>query len=413
MAVDTITETIRRTIIAASPDLHAHARAIEAARSRRGVSGRTGPAMLAGEAEGVRGGNLAQAQSLKLQLEREFVPGSLRVALLRMDEAEVRQAELARVVAEQRLSATIDRSLVGLMGWTAVGTRLSAEDSLLASAEVSLRSRFSVGDARYVDVLRLRTERLRVESERARAFSDALIARRELEGLAGDDATAAIVRALTSQMMLRDPSLALLTTIPDAPDVDSILERSGQRALADVPVLRAEAERQRVAAQSRPRLGGFLGMQRFADDRSFSIGPVLGATMSLTFTAAAAGRARTYAADRELDAATARRRATVGALRAAVLTARDRFDAARARMAGYDAALLRGAREERESALASYRTGQLSLVELLDFERALARAEIDRLRSRIDAADALADLLMAGEHTESTSTLRASSSDDR
>ena len=50
----------------------------------------------------------------------------------------------------------------------------------------------------------------------------------------------------------------------------------------------------------------------------------------------------------------------------------------------------------REAALASFRTGELSLIELLDFERALARAETERLRSLLDAADALADLFAAG-----------------
>ena len=39
------------------------------------------------------------------------------------------------------------------------------------------------------------------------------------------------------------------------------------------------------------------------------------------------------------------------------------------------------------------RNGELSLLELLDFERALTRAETDRLRSRIAAVDALTDLL--------------------
>ena len=75
----------------------------------------------------------------------------------------------------------------------------------------------------------------------------------------------------------------------------------------------------------------------------------------------------------------------------------DRYDAARTRIASFDAALLRGARDERESALGAYRSGELSLLELLDFERALARAEIERLRNRIDAADALADLLGADD----------------
>ena len=57
-------------------------------------------------------------------------------------------------------------------------------------------------------------------------------------------------------------------------------------------------------------------------------------------------------------------------------------------------------RQERESALAAYRTGSLSLLELLDFERALSRAEIERIRALVDAADAWADLLGADERSD-------------
>jgi outer membrane protein TolC len=64
------------------------------------------------------------------------------------------------------------------------------------------------------------------------------------------------------------------------------------------------------------------------------------------------------------------------------------------RLAVYSSALLAGARQEREGALAGYRSGELALIALLDFERALARAEIDRVRARIDAADALAELAL-------------------
>ncbi|HCT57123.1 MAG TPA: hypothetical protein DGD08_07905, partial [Gemmatimonas aurantiaca] len=81
--------------------------------------------------------------------------------------------------------------------------------------------------------------------------------------------------------------------------------------------------------------------------------------------------------------------------------ARERYSAARERLDAFDAALLRGARDERESALAAYRTGSLSLLELLDFERALSRAEIERIRALVDAADAWADLLGADERSDS------------
>ena len=65
--------------------------------------------------------------------------------------------------------------------------------------------------------------------------------------------------------------------------------------------------------------------------------------------------------------------------------------------------------EERESALAAYRTGSLSLLELIDFERALSRAEIERIRALIDAADALADLFGDDEASSSADTFNDTS----
>jgi outer membrane protein TolC len=51
---------------------------------------------------------------------------------------------------------------------------------------------------------------------------------------------------------------------------------------------------------------------------------------------------------------------------------------------------------------------------LIDFERALSRAEIERIQARVDAADALADLYAAaaGSPIESP-TFRTSTSDER
>ena len=94
-------------------------------------------------------------------------------------------------------------------------------------------------------------------------------------------------------------------------------------------------------------------------------------------------------------AAQAERSATMARVGSAVAEAADRYEVARAQLGAFDAALLRGAREEREAALSAYRTGSMTLLELIDFERALAQAEVTRLRSQLEAADALLDLIAA------------------
>ncbi|MGH6691029.1 MAG: TolC family protein, partial [Gammaproteobacteria bacterium] len=169
--------------------------------------------------------------------------------------------------------------------------------------------------------------------------------------------------------------------------MDSLLPTSGAARRAALVVEEAQATRRLVRAERRPAIGAALGVQRFEGDAGrFSVGPVIGASITLPFTAARANAAASSAADLGAVVEQAESRAMVARARAAAAAARDRYETVRARLSLYDAALLRGARDERESALAAYRAGELSLLELLDFERALARAEIDRLRTRMDAA---------------------------
>jgi outer membrane protein TolC len=215
---------------------------------------------------------------------------------------------------------------------------------------------------------------------------------------------------------LRDP---FRVPLPAAPSLDSLLAISAATQLGDNDVARATASRRLVIAQQRPVMAASLGVQRFATESGrFSAGPTIGASVSLPFTARRGAQAATTLANREIAAAEARRRASIATVRSDLSAARRRYEAARERLALFDAALLRGAREERESALSAYRGGQLSLIELLDFERALARAELSRLRSRMDAADALADLIAgaAGDEDDSPSAsnqLHLSRGDDQ
>src|SRR5690606_27053434 len=108
-------------------------------------------------------------------------------------------------------------------GAAAIARRVAAEDSLLQAAEEALRPRFAVGDARYVDVLRLRTERLRARSDLAAALSAARVERQRLLALlAGVDST------MTEPVA--PPTMALTTTVPNAM-IDSLLEREATDTL--------------------------------------------------------------------------------------------------------------------------------------------------------------------------------------
>lgn len=377
-----------------SPDILAHQAELDVARARLNATGIAPAATLGAEVEEVPDGvNLASAGSIRLDLSREFLSGPLRSAQRAVAQRDIERAAAGLALAERSLGARVDRAFTLAVGAVAMARRLAAEDSLLSSAEEAVRSRFAVGDARYVDVLRLRTERLRIRTETASALTEGRVGRDLLAALTAFEESTASFAAIDSAVVreLRDP---FRVPLPPAPSLDSLLAISSATQLGDIAVARATASRRLVSAQQRPVVAASLGVQRFATESGgFGAGPTIGASVSLPFSARRGAQAATALADREIAAAEARRRASIATVRADLSAARRRYEAARERLALFDAALLRGAREERESALSAYRGGQLSLIELLDFERALARAELSRLRSRMDAADALADLI--------------------
>lgn len=383
---------LRAAVQRSNPELSARRAAVEAARSRVAATGFGEPAALSAEVEEVPGGIDLAGASVRVEVGREFVAPGRRNAARALAETDVRALEASLAAAGTRLDAAVLRSLTAAAGWSAIARRLAAEDSLLVGAEEGLTARFSVGEARYVDVLRLRTERLRVQSEQAEARSQARAVRVALQGLLGPvEGGDALIEAAIAETTPR------LVTLPPAPDPDSLLARSGAVLVAQAAVDRARAGRALTAAEQRPRFSGAVGLQRFgADEGGGTVGATLGGSVTLPFTARRANQAALASADAEIAAATAELGATVATVRAELAAALERYEAARTRLSAFDAALLRGARDEREAALASFRAGDLSLIELLDFERALARAETERLRSVVDAADALADLYAAG-----------------
>jgi cobalt-zinc-cadmium efflux system outer membrane protein len=387
------TTALRDAVQRTSPELAARRAAVEAARSRVLATGYADPLALSTEVEEVPDGVNLSGASVRVEVGREFLAPGRRDAARALAATDVRAAEASLAAAGARLDAAVLRSLTAAAGWSAIARRLAGEDSLLVGAEEALTSRFSVGEARYVDVLRLRTERLRVQGERAEALAEARAARVALQGLLGRpmEGRDALIDAAISETGFR------LVALPPAPDPDSLIARSSAVLAARVAVERARASRTLTAAEQRPRFSGAVGLQRFgADDGGGSVGLTVGGSMTLPSTTRRGNQAALASADAEIAAATAELDATIAAVRAELAAALERYESARIRLSAFDAALLRGAREEREAALASFRTGELSLIELLDFERALARAETERLRSLLDAADALADLLAAG-----------------
>jgi outer membrane protein TolC len=196
---------------------------------------------------------------------------------------------------------------------------------------------------------------------------------------------------LTAQLASWDARRAwgeLRSALPDTPDdrAAPVVERligARRRAL--------EAEAADGLARRGLAVTGAVGVQRFVgEDGRATAGPALGLGIALPFSLSGG-----YAREREVvrlrrEADQAGLAADSSAYAVARAQARQAGESARARVRLYDDALLAGAADEREGAVAGFRTGTVSLLELIDFERSLAEAERGRWLAIQDvlAADA-------------------------
>lgn len=338
--------------------------------------------------------------NIGLEIGREILPSGQRAAERAVADAILTElkSELSRATlsADAVLIRAASRTLI----WERIRRRRIAQDSLLTTAEEALRVRFGAGEGRYLDVLRIRTERLRVTAAIAAAQAEVLSGTAALLGLAGD----ADGRAkLLAELKTVDSSTDVLTgPLPAIPNPDSLAETSPALVLASASVTRVEAEGAREVASRGVQGNVSAGIQRIgqANDGP-TLGPKLGVTLTLPFFSRGANDRVRAAADSAGVAAKSHSAAVKAETTARLAEASAHYAGAREQVAVYDAALLRGAQSEREVALATYRAGTLSLLELLDFERALADAEIGRLESLLAAAHAWADLLDAQAGTPS------------
>ena len=359
---DSLEATLLTLVLARQPELAVRRAAVATAEARLRAAGPSEAPSLGAEIENIPDGlNLPDAGQVRLMFEREFLTGPRRAAEKAVARSAGDAATARLNLAERSLGAVVLRDLAVWRGWRAVASRLAAEDSLLQEAETGLQGRFAAGEARYVDVLRLRTERLRVRSERGEALRAAQGGRRRLESLVApsDSVQPAFQVLLGALEAVR--GTALPDTLPPPPDVDSLITALGALRLGEFQVDGARARAERVRASRRPQLVGGIGVQRFGDaEGGFSVGPSLRASISLPFTVSVSTQAMNRASDFAVAQALAERAAFAVRLRTTLLLARDRYAAALEPLQVYDAGLLAGAREERESALGAYRSGELS-----------------------------------------------------
>ncbi|MGH7470909.1 MAG: TolC family protein [Longimicrobiales bacterium] len=379
-----------------NPLLAARRSAVDAARIRNGGVQSIGPITFFFELEEASVGEPGN-HTLRAGVEHEFTARGQAAADRARTQSQLRVAQAELVSATVSNSIDLEQHAIESAVWDRIRARLIVEDSLLVRASATLNARFAAGTARYVDVVRMRTERLRVQAEAARALARAEAARQHMAGSVGTGANDLIPAAIAS---IRD------LPVPVLPAVDEMSRVSPALALADAQIATARADLASARVANARRWSAGVGLQRFDGVDGYTLGPLLLGSVTLPVPERSVRQALVSAATRDT--------LTVVGLRAAILTrlggdvsaAETRFAAARQQFEAIDQRLLSAAREERESALIGYAAGELSLLELLDFERALARAEIQRLESYLEMIDVWTGLwrtAATGGHEETRS----------
>lgn len=390
-------DSLRIQVMQRHPALLALRARVAASRAQADAAGRRSPATLSTGLSEAPASALDQG-NLRLELGREIGASARLRAERARAEIEVREAEATLDVASRAIASRLLNGVLGAAGARRMAERLSAEDALLEDAEEGLRTRFAVGEATFVDVLRVRTERLRVQSERAELIAVEASARAALHALLAVDEEGGDARRARADSLIERTTLAeWRAQLPSEADARAREPISLALQLADVDVARAEATRALGAASRRTRAEAFVGIQRIGQaNNGPTLGPSAGISWTLPRTASTANQRAQLAERLDVEASAQARRATASAVQSRLTAAREHYGAALRRIDAYDAALLTGAREERDGALAAYRAQRLTLLELLDFERALARAEVGAISALMDAAAAYAALMQGG-----------------
>lgn len=368
-----------------NPELRSAAREIEAARARVRQVRALEPPVVSYEAgklgtpvsgeEREESWRLSQGFPLPHQRSRAGAVAALDAELAGFEREAARIRIRGEVIrAYRRLQA--DRLTVRALG--------SLEGTTRGIEELT-GVRLGTGAARYLDVLRARVERARLENDLVEARHSLGEHRRALNLLMARDSEAPL-----------DPADSLVFT-PLADSLPAVLgeARRGRPHLrsAELQVRRESAALSLAKSQLLPGPEIAFGWDRVPG----SPRPGVGGSIALTLPLApwTDRRARISEAEALGGAARARLEAAERSLEAAVRTAYEGARAAETRAASFERMLLDDATDAVRSATRGYQYGQVDGTDLFESLRTLRTVQLERIRALLDYELALVDLQTA------------------
>ena len=374
---------VARTL-ASHPDLRAADHEIAATRSRGRQAAAFAAPSLSYET-GKRGTPVSRDEhELSVRMSQELGAIGARAAAGAVARADGALAGASRESVVLRLRGQTTRAYRQLQADALSVRTLESLRRTAADLEQMVGARLRTGGARYLDVLRARSERARIEN-------DLIESRRALH----ED------RRTLNSLMARGPDEPLtaadsLVFVPLTDSLDAVLRTASERPrlrAAKLEIQRGIAGISLARAGRRPALSLSAGFDRVpGTDR-----PGLGGSVELSLpfapwaaAHAAMGEARATHGGAEARLESAQRDVEL-ALRNAYASAR----AAEAQVQQFDRVLLADASDAIRTATQNYQAGQIDGLELLETLRTLRSIELEHIRALLNYELALTDLAVA------------------
>jgi outer membrane protein TolC len=320
-----------------------------------------------------------------LRISQELGAPGARPRARAVAQAELAIAQAARASLALRLSGDVTRAYRRLQADVLSLERLQSLRRTAGDLEQMVNARLRTGGARYLDVLRARSERARIDNDVIES-SRALAADRRL-------LNACMARSAEASVELADS----LVYVPLADSLPVLLAA----ALAERPRLRAaQSEVERGESQwalARNGLWPAASVSAGVDRVPGVSRPGFGAGVSFTlpFVPWTGQRARIDEVRAESDAARSRRQLAQQEVEAAVRSAFADARAAQAQVQQFDRVLLADAADAIRTATQNYQAGQIDALELFESLRNLRTIELEYIRALLSYELALTDLRVA------------------
>jgi outer membrane protein TolC len=371
--------------LAANPDLRAVDWEVEAARARVRQAGAFEAPSLSYETGKLGTPVSSEERDVAVRLTQDFGPPGSRARAKDVARADVGIVEANRESFALRLRGEVTRAYRRLQ---AAGLALRTLENVRQTAvdlEQMVNTRLRTGGARYLDVIRARSERVRIEND---AIEAARLVRENRRAL-----TTLMARAPDDSLEAADS----LTYVPLTDSLPSIL----QKAMTDRPRIRAarfEVQRgeSHVAVASNGRLPSAslsAGLDRVPGSDSPGFGGEV--SISLPFLPWTDRRERISEARASSESAQVRLESAQRELDAALRNAFESARSAERQVQQFDRVLLADAADAIRTAIQNYQAGQIDGLELFETLRSLRSIELEHIRALLNYELALTDLAVA------------------